>query len=157
MRSGTVALSSGIAAEPPASADMAMRLAATAIDAVVVGTTATIAALGAHLVFAILPRSVQEWESLGLLILVVIVGAGYFVYFWGVEGTTPGKRMLALRVTRPGSLPRHPAIGVGRAIVRLAGMIVGAVFLVDLIVAFLHRDQRTLHDLMSDSIVVAKR
>src|SRR5262245_40929026 len=147
MASGTFELSSGIAAvAPPASADLGIRLAATAIDAVVVGTTATIAALGAHLVFAIMPRSVQEWESLGLLILGGVVVVAYFVSFWGVEGATPGKRILALRIMRPGSLPARRPIGVGRALLRLICMIAGALFFVDLLVAFLHRDHRALHD-----------
>jgi uncharacterized RDD family membrane protein YckC len=158
MASGTFELSPGIAAAaPPASADLGIRMAATAIDMVIVGTTATIAALGAHLVFAILPRSVREWESAGLLILAGVVIVGYFVYFWGVEGTTPGKRMLGLRVTRSGSLPARPSIGVGRALLRLIGMTAGGLFFVDLLVAFLHRDHRALHDLMADSIVVSAR
>jgi uncharacterized RDD family membrane protein YckC len=158
MTSATFALSPGIdAPAPPVSADLGIRMAATAIDAVIVGTTAIIAGLVAHLVFAILPRSLQEGESLGLLILAGVAVLGYFVYFWGVEGATPGKRMLALRVTRPGSLPARPAIGVGRALLRLFGMIAGGLFFVDLIVAFLHHDHRALHDLMADSIVVFVR
>jgi uncharacterized RDD family membrane protein YckC len=158
MTSRTFDLSPGIAATaPPASADLGIRLAATAIDAVIVGTTATIAALGAHLVFAILPHSVREWESLGLLILAAVVVVGYFVYFWGVEGATPGKRLLALRVTRTGTTAAKTPIGVSRALLRLIGMTAGGLFFADLIVAFLHRDHRALHDLMADTIVVSAR
>jgi uncharacterized RDD family membrane protein YckC len=159
MTSGTCELSPAIAAAapPPASAELSIRLAATAIDAVIVGTTATVAAVAVHLAFTMLPRSVQAAESLGLLILAGVVATGYFVYFWGIEGRTPGQRMLGLCVTRPRTLAVRRPIGVGRAFLRFVGMTAGNAFFVDLLVAFLHRDRRALHDLMADSIVVPSR
>lgn len=159
MTTGTYELSPAITAPsgPPASAELGVRLLATAIDAVVIGTTVTIAAIAAHLVFTILPRGVQATEPLGLLILAGVVVFGYFVYFWGVEGTTPGKKMMGLCVTRPGTLESQFPIGVGRAALRLIGMTAGGLFFADLIFAFLHHDRRALHDLMADSIVVGRR
>jgi len=134
-----------------ASAGLAVRLAATVIDLVVVGTVAVIGALAAHMVIAMLPAQVAEVESWGLLALGAIVLTGYFVYFWGIEGATPGKKLMGLRVTRPGT--REP-IGPGRALLRLVGITAGNILFVDLIVAFLHRDRRALHDMIADSIVV---
>ena len=134
-----------------ASAGLAVRLAATAIDLVVVGTVAVIGALAAHMVIAMLPAQVADVESWGLLALAAIVLVGYFVYFWGIEGATPGKKLMGLRVTRPGT--REP-IGPGRALLRLVGITAGNILFVDLIVAFLHRDRRALHDMIADSIVV---
>ena len=134
-----------------ASAGLAARLAATVIDLVVVGTVAVIGALAAHMVIAMLPAQVAEVESWGLLALGAIVLTGYFVYFWGIEGATPGKKLMGLRVTRPGT--REP-IGPGRALLRLVGITAGNILFVDLIVAFLHRDRRALHDMIADSIVV---
>jgi uncharacterized RDD family membrane protein YckC len=159
MTTGTYQLSRGIAApaEPPASAELGIRLIATAIDGVLIGATAIIAAIAAHLVIAILPRSFQAAESLGLMILGSVVVVGYFTYFWGIEGTTPGKKMMGLCVTRPATLDVQNPIGVGRALLRLLGMTAGGLFFVDFIVAFLHKDRRALHDLMADSIVVARR
>jgi uncharacterized RDD family membrane protein YckC len=159
MTTGTYELSHGIAAPapPPASAALGIRLLATAIDAVVIGTTATIAAVAAHLIFAILSPSARQAEPLGLLILGAVVVVGYFVYYWGIEGTTPGKKMMGLCLTRPGFLETQRPIGIGRAMLRLIGMTAGGLFFADLVVAFLHRDRRALHDLMADSIVVARR
>ena len=124
------------------------------IDLVVVGTVAVIGALAAHMVIAMLPAQVAEVESWGLLALGAIVLTGYFVYFWGIEGATPGKKLMGLRVTRPGT--REP-IGPGRALLRLVGITAGNILFVDLIVAFLHRDRRALHDMIADSIVVEVR
>ena len=137
-----------------ASAGLSIRLAATAIDLVIVGTVVVIGALAAHMVIAVLPAQVAEVESWGILGLGAIVLTGYFVYFWGVEGATPGKKLMGLRVTRPGT--RQP-IGPGRALLRLVGITAGNILFVDLIVAFLHRDRRALHDLIADSIVVEVR
>jgi len=137
-----------------ASAGLAVRLAATVIDLVVVGTVAVIGALAAHMVIAMLPAQVADVESWGLLALGAIVLTGYFVYFWGAEGATPGKKLMGLRVTRPGT--REP-IGPGRALLRLVGITAGNILFVDLIVAFLHRDRRALHDMIADSIVVEVR
>ena len=134
-----------------AAAGLAVRLAATAIDLVVVGTVAVIGALAAHMVIAMLPAQVADVESWGLLALAAIVLVGYFVYFWGIEGATPGKKLMGLRVTRPGT---HEPIGPGRALLRLVGITAGNILFVDLIVAFLHRDRRALHDMIADSIVV---
>jgi uncharacterized RDD family membrane protein YckC len=47
----------------------------------------------------------------------VVVGA-WFVVFWTTAGQTPGMRLLGLRVVGPDGGPP----GVGRALVRLAGL-----------------------------------
>ncbi len=138
----------------PASARLGIRLAATAVDAVIVGTVAVVAGLAAHLVIAVLPETVREAETTGMAALAAVIVAGYFVYFWGREGATPGKRMMGLTVTRPGTLDTRAPIGVLRAFLRLIGITAGNVLFVDCIVAYLHRDHRALHDLVADSIVV---
>jgi hypothetical protein len=55
MTTGTYELSHGIAAPaaPPASAQLGIRLIATAIDAVLIGATATVAAIATHLALAL--------------------------------------------------------------------------------------------------------
>ena len=162
MTTGTYELTHGITAPaetvaPPASAALGIRLLATAIDAVVVGTTVTLASVVTHLLFGLFPRSVRGYETLGLLILASVVAAGYFVYYWGVEGATPGKRMVGLCVTRPAKLEAQLPIGLGRAVLRLIGATAGNLFFADILFALLHQDRRALHDLMADSIVVARR
>ena len=85
-----------------------------------------------------------------------VVATAYFVYFWGREGATPGKRLLGLRVARTGA-PATRGIGLGRAFLRFAGMAAGNILLIDLVVAFLHRDRRALHDLVADTVVISRR
>ena len=145
-----------VATAAPASAGLAVRLAASAIDLVIVGTVMVVAALAAHLVLAILPASAAPSgaESWGLAALAVVVATGYFVYFWGIEGATPGKKLMGLTLTRPSTLDTRRPIGPGRALLRLVGITAGNIFFVDVIVAFLHRDRRALHDMIADSIVV---
>ena len=158
MSSGTLGLPGTLtAASPPASAELPIRLAATAVDIVLVGTVAVLAGLAAHLVIAVLPAAVAKAETWVVAVLVAAVVADYFVYFWGREGATPGKKLMGLTVTRPGTLDTRAPIGIGRAALRLIGMTAGNVLFVDLLVAFLHRDRRALHDLLADSIVVAAR
>ena len=156
MTSRTLELPRTLSGATPAaaSAELAVRLAATAIDLVVVGTVVVIGALAAHMVIAMLPAQVADVESWGIVALGAIVLTGYFVYFWGVEGATPGKKLMGLRVTRAGT---GQPIGPGRAVLRLVGITAGNILFVDLIVAFLHRDRRALHDMIAESIVVEVR
>jgi uncharacterized RDD family membrane protein YckC len=64
--------------------------------------------------------------SLGLVPLALALGAVYYIYYWGVKGATPGKRVLDLVVqAEDGTQP----IGVPRASMRLLGYILsGALF-----------------------------
>ncbi len=142
---------------PPVSAGLGIRLAATGVDAVIVATVAVISGLAAHLLTAVLPATARQNEFWGLGALIATVFAGYFVYFWGRRGATPGKRILGLTVTRPSTLDTKAPIGIGRALLRLIGITAGNIFFVDCIVAYLHRDRRALHDLVADSIVVSAR
>jgi uncharacterized RDD family membrane protein YckC len=64
--------------------------------------------------------------SLGLVPLALALGAVYYIYYWGVKGATPGKRVLDLVVQAEDGT--HP-IGVPRASMRLLGYILsGALF-----------------------------
>jgi len=146
-----------VTAAPPASAGLALRLAATAIDAVIVACVTIVGGLVAHLALTILGQRAAVAESWGLAALAAVVVTGYFAYFWGREGATPGKKIMGLQITRPGDLASRPPIGIARAVLRLVALIAGNILLVDSIVALLHRDRRALHDLIADSIVVEDR
>jgi uncharacterized RDD family membrane protein YckC len=56
--------------------------------------------------------------SVTLGVLALFLGAAYFVGFWGLRGTTPGKQLLGLRVTDEEG---HAPIGPGRAALRFLG------------------------------------
>jgi uncharacterized RDD family membrane protein YckC len=64
--------------------------------------------------------------SLALAPVALALGAFYFLYYWGVEGATPGKRLLGLQVEgEDGASP----IGIPRASIRLAGYLLSGVLL----------------------------
>jgi uncharacterized RDD family membrane protein YckC len=88
--------------------------------------------------------------SVGLVTVATVLGAGYFVYFWGVKGATPGKRALGLVVQ--GEHGERP-IGVGRAVLRLLGYgLSGAVLGIGfLMIAF---GGHGLHDRLASTRVV---
>ncbi len=61
--------------------------------------------------------------SVTLSVVGVLLGAAYFVGFWGLRGATPGKELLGLRVTdEDGGSP----IGLGRAALRFLGYLLSA-------------------------------
>lgn len=158
MSSRTLELPGSLAVpHAPASAGLAVRLAATAIDGVIVASVALVAGLVAHMALTILGPRAAGAETWGLVALAAVVVTGYFGYFWGLEGATPGKKIMGLRVARVGRIEDGQAIGMGRALLRLVGITAGNVLLIDSIVALLHRDRRALHDLIADSIVVEAR
>jgi uncharacterized RDD family membrane protein YckC len=61
--------------------------------------------------------------SVTLSVVGVLLGAAYFVCFWGLWGATPGKELLGLRVTDEDD--RSP-IGLGRAALRFLGYLLSA-------------------------------
>ncbi|HET7745846.1 MAG TPA: RDD family protein [Vicinamibacteria bacterium] len=90
--------------------------------------------------------------SFGLVPVVVALGGVYYVYFWGVRGTTPGKRLLGLVVqAEDGTEP----IGVSRATIRALGYLVSGLLLGVgfLMIAF---GGNGLHDRMAGTRVVRR-
>ena len=83
----------------------------------------------------------------------LLVVALYFVGFWNATGTTPGMRVMRLRVlTASGATP-----SVGRSILRFAGLILAIIplFAGFLPVFFDHR-RRALQDYLAGTVVVYK-
>jgi uncharacterized RDD family membrane protein YckC len=102
------------------------------------------------------PADVTYWPILLSLLLVPVVmalGSVYYVYYWGVKGATPGKRLLGLVVEHEdGSRP----IGLTRATLRilcytLSGLILGIGFLM---IAF---GGQGLHDRLAKTRVMRVR
>lgn len=90
--------------------------------------------------------------SLLLGLLATAMGILYFVYFWGTQGATPGKKMFGLRVE---SLSGVSPIGVSPAFIRLVGYGLSAAFLGFgfLMIAF---GGAGLHDRLASTRVVRK-
>jgi uncharacterized RDD family membrane protein YckC len=85
--------------------------------------------------------------------LALLLGAGYFVWSWGLRGATPGQRMLDLAVEAEDG--RSP-IGPARAAVRLFGYLLS---LLSLGVGFLlvPLTGAGLHDRIAGTRVVSRR
>ncbi len=91
--------------------------------------------------------------SSALVGLALLLGALYYVYFWGVQGSTPGKRALGLVVVdRDGRGP----IGVGAAILRVLGYALSGPVLLGLGFVFVPFTGRGLHDWLAGTLVVQR-
>jgi uncharacterized RDD family membrane protein YckC len=139
------------------SADLGSRLLAGVLDLAVAGLLQVL--MLAYPAFYWWSRDLSQvdgWPvalSAGLLLLAALLGALYFILFWGVRGATPGKRLLGLDVEgSDGSFP----IGLPRASARflgylLSGALIGGGFLLILL------DGNGLHDRLAGTRVVRRR
>jgi uncharacterized RDD family membrane protein YckC len=139
----------------PALGGFLPRAGAAALDLVLVTTAQAVVVVPAVLHWqARVPGS--DPAFLGVLLAVGgaavagIFGVGYYVYYWGIRGATPGKRLFRLVVqAEDGSEP----IGPTRAAVRLFGYLVSGALLGAgfVMVAF---GGRGLHDRIAGTRVV---
>jgi len=90
--------------------------------------------------------------SLALLPLALLLGAGYYVYFWGVRGATPGKGLFDLAVEgEDGAFP----VGMGRASMRVLGYVLSFLVL-GIGFAMILFGGRGLHDHIAGTRVVRR-
>ena len=111
------------------------------VDAVVVGIVGAIIRVVAGL-------------SLGEL-LSIAFGAGYFTYFHGSTGRTPGNAALGIRVV---DIETGGGIGYNRALARWAMSIVSALaLLLGYLWMLWDRDRQTWHDKLARSLPIVER
>jgi uncharacterized RDD family membrane protein YckC len=134
-------------------AGLVSRTVALAIDAV----TLTIGFAIASGVFGLILSLFTAVEVsspgavLGAAVTWSLVVAGYFVLFWTLTGETPGMRLMALRVIDRGGDPP----GLGKALVRLVGMILAAIpFFAGYLLILVDDRRRGLHDMLAGTTVV---
>jgi uncharacterized RDD family membrane protein YckC len=77
--------------------------------------------------------------------------ACYFVTFWTTTGQTPGSRVMQIRLARADG----GQVGIGRALVRLAGMVVSLPFLWGYLPMLWTARRRTAFDLVAGTVVIA--
>ena len=86
--------------------------------------------------------------------LTLIIGLGYFIYFEGVRGSTPGKQLVGLKVVMADGTPCTTAAATVRTVLRIVDgfffYLVGALF-----VATSGTKQR-LGDRIADTVVVRR-
>lgn len=98
------------------------------------------------------PDSVDSVIVAIMGVLYVIWAGGYFVAFWSGTGQTPGGRALEFRVV--GADDGKP-IKLGRALARLAGMVLGAIpFFAGYILGLFNERCRCLLDLFGNTVVI---
>jgi uncharacterized RDD family membrane protein YckC len=138
-------------------APLGARAAAAVVDFAVVAAAQAVALAPAAYHWTQRPPG-SELSFLGVLFVVGgaavagVFGIAYYVYYWGVRGTTPGKRLLGLTVQgEDGTEP----VGAARAAVRLFGYLVSAALLGAgfVMVAF---GGRGLHDRIAGTRVVKR-
>jgi uncharacterized RDD family membrane protein YckC len=137
VRRSTLERAPAVRAEAPR-AGFWVRLAAGLLDAGLVGLIQTVICAPGVYYFAHVygltgtgdaprePSFLPIFLSVALAFLAAVLGALYYVYGWGVRGTTPGKAAFGLQVQgEQGEVP----IGVGRAVLRLLGYLLSSAIL----------------------------
>jgi uncharacterized RDD family membrane protein YckC len=85
-------------------------------------------------------------------VLTLLVGIGYYTYFHGSTGQTPGDAALSIRVVDKDG---GGSIGYGRAFVRwLVSIISGAVILLGYLWMLWDDEKQTWHDKAANAVVV---
>lgn len=94
------------------------------------------------------------WLGLAWLVLGLVSPLAYFAFFWSRSGSTPGMRLLGLRVldARSGN-----PVGLGRALWRFVAFILASFpFMIGLLVAAWDRQKRGWHDRLARTVVVRR-
>ena len=85
-------------------------------------------------------------------LLLFIVIFGYYVYFVGAKGATPGKKLMKLKVALVDG--RYP-IGYGKAFLRLIGYSISAAICdIGFFMILWDKEKRGLHDKIAGTIVI---
>jgi uncharacterized RDD family membrane protein YckC len=140
------------------------RLVAYIIDSLILTVACSITGIAAAVVLASgttvegqTVTNVEAGASAGfflLLLLTLVIGIGYFPYFWSHGGQTPGMRPFSLYVVRDRD---GSSIGWGTALLRLVGLWVAAVvFYIGYIWVFVDKRRRGWQDLIAGTIVVKR-
>jgi uncharacterized RDD family membrane protein YckC len=129
------------------------RSIAFALDALVINLLAL--AVGAVVALAVSVLSVPDWAETALVaiggVAYIVWSITYFATFWSTTGQTPGDRVMQIRVCRADG----GRVGVGRSVVRLAGLVLAAI---PLFAGFLpilfDKRRRGLQDMLAGTVVV---
>jgi uncharacterized RDD family membrane protein YckC len=136
-------------------AALGARFAAGLVDLLLVGAVQAIL-MGPALAYWIWPpaevRFLPILFSLSLVPVALTAAAAYFVYFWGVQGATPGKKLFGLAVEAgDGTYP----IGITRAAIRTVGYLISAGIL-GIGFLMIALTGAGLHDRLADTRVVRR-
>lgn len=137
-------------------AGVGSRFLAILIDTIIQTVTGIIVFFGFLLVTVVLGRG--SGPSVWLIAL-ALLGAflllyGYFAIFEIVlNGQTPGKRIIGIRVIKESGRPLTPAETIGRNLMRIVDQL-PAMYAIGLVTMFLNGRNKRLGDLVTGSIVI---
>jgi uncharacterized RDD family membrane protein YckC len=139
---------------PPPEAGFATRGFALVVDAAAVNLAFVVGAALVGLV-ASLAGGLPGWLA------AVLAGAGfaltvvaYFTFFWATSGSTPGMALVRLRVVAADGR----ALGAGRSLVRLVGLVLSiALLCLGFLPALVSNRRRALQDYLAGTVVVRER
>ncbi|MFZ5815803.1 MAG: RDD family protein [Bacillota bacterium] len=81
----------------------------------------------------------------------MVVAFGYFIYFWGSSGQSPGKKIMGLHVVSTDGQP----MSYGKATLRLLGyMVSGMILYIGFLMIAFDDAKRGLHDRIATTLVV---
>jgi uncharacterized RDD family membrane protein YckC len=141
-----------LSVEPAPYAGIATRGIALGIDAAVANGIVLLIAALVSLVSSLVGDLRPQWLVAILAVAGWALAVGlYFTVFWSTTGQTPGMRLMRLRVVTADGTPP----GFGRALVRLAGLVLAIIplFAGFLPVLFDSR-RRALQDWLAGTVVV---
>jgi uncharacterized RDD family membrane protein YckC len=138
--------------EQVAYAGLVTRAIAIVIDALLIDAAA-LAVTGAVLLLESIFRPSRDLHVLAIIAggaLFFVWVACYFVTFWTTTGQTPGSRVMQIRLARAD----RGHVGTGRALVRLAGMVLSLPLLWGYLPILWTARRRTAFDLMAGTVVI---
>lgn len=111
--------------------------------------------------FGQMMSEMPKWTLAILIIVVFLLFSGYFIFFeWIMNGQTPGKRLMKLRVIREDGRPITLWEAIARNLLRIFDAVPGFVvpiYSIGLISIFMsNRDQR-IGDLFAGTVVIRER
>ena len=106
-------------------------------------------------------QEMPKWIIALLIILLLLIFAGYFIFFeWLWNGQTPGKRLLKLRVIREDGRPITLWEAVARNLLRVFDTFPGFVlpiYSIGLITIFMSRRDQRIGDMFAGTVVIRER
>jgi uncharacterized RDD family membrane protein YckC len=131
------------------------RVFAAAIDAAILNVVVLSVAAVVTLVLSIFPVASDTKKLLEAAggVLVATWTVAYFVVFWSTTGQTPGDRVMRIRVVRVDAGQLRPA----RALLRLAGAILGLILFLGYVPILFTAHRRALHDWMAGTVVIVSK
>ena len=102
-----------------------------------------------------------KWTLAIMIIVLFLLFSGYFVFFeWFLNGQTPGKRLLKLRVLREDGRPITLWESLARNLLRIFDAIPGfvlPVYSIGLITIFMNKRDQRVGDIFAGTVVVRER